>query len=123
MRVKRIYFFRALLESHKQALLNKLEETDDPPLVLHLASLILFQNVTQNMVNASGRFVTNILGVLEKRLPAEDYQPVHQYHSNLFCFFFLVCSFTILIFPLTINLSHLYCHCSSSFEILQVERR
>ncbi|KAK7605267.1 hypothetical protein V9T40_007125 [Parthenolecanium corni] len=78
---------KALLESHKQALLNKLEETDDPPLVLHLASLILFQNVTQNMVNASGRFVTNILGVLEKRLPAEDYQPVHQYHTLVLKFF------------------------------------
>lgn len=75
---------RALLESHKQALLNKLGETDDPPLVLHLASLILFQNVTQNMVSASGRFVANILNILEKRLPAEDYQPFQHYHSKFF---------------------------------------
>lgn len=106
---------RALLESHKQALLNKLEETDDPPLVLHLASLILFQNVTQNIVNASGRFVAIILNILEKRLPAEDYQLLQQYHSKLFSRLIFA---VINMFFFSCNPSHLYSLYSSSFETL-----
>ncbi len=73
--------YRILLESHKQALVEKLKETEDPPLVLHLASLILFQTVSQSMLNASGRFVSNILQWLEKRLPGEGFETLRHYQS------------------------------------------
>lgn len=73
--------YRSLLESHKQALIEKLKETDSPSLILHLVSLILFQSVTQNMLNASGRFVSNILNFIEKRLPADAFAILQRYHG------------------------------------------
>lgn len=74
---------RNLLESHKQALIEKLKETsDNPPVVLHLAVLILFQNVTQSMLTASGRFVADILGFLNGRLPDDNFATLQQYHGK-----------------------------------------
>lgn len=77
----KFFVFRTLLESHRQALLEKLKETEDPPLVLHLASLVLFQNVTQNILNASGRFVSNILSLLDGRMDKEKLSVILHYHG------------------------------------------
>ncbi|XP_065225139.1 E3 UFM1-protein ligase 1 homolog isoform X2 [Planococcus citri] len=74
---------KTLLESHRQALIEKLKETEDPPLVLHLVLLILFQNITQNILNASGRFVSNILSLLGERIDENNFAVLQQYHGNV----------------------------------------
>lgn len=73
--------------------MEKLKETENPPLVLHLATLILFQNVTQNMLNASGRFVSNILSLINGRIAEEDYSILQQYYGQLTVIVFTTSAF------------------------------
>ncbi|XP_075226731.1 UFM1 specific ligase 1 [Lycorma delicatula] len=72
---------RPQMLAHRQALLQQMMDTDDPALTLHLASLIIFQNVTQTMLHASGRFVSNILLFLTSHLSQEDYDVLQNYHD------------------------------------------
>ncbi|PSN54204.1 E3 UFM1-protein ligase 1 [Blattella germanica] len=72
---------RPQLLAHRQALLEQLSTSDDPALVLHLTSLILFQAVTQTMLHASGRFVSNILTYLHSHLTAEVFNTLQRYHD------------------------------------------
>lgn len=79
------FFFnvrRALLESHKKALLDKLAETDDPPLVFHLVCTILFQEASQTIIVVPGRFVSNIMNFLKPRLINTVYAQLQNYHSK-----------------------------------------
>jgi len=104
------------MEAHKQALIDKLKETDSPSLVLHLVCLILYQMTTQNMLNASGRFVSNILHVLKNRLPPETNELLQRYHGELPLF--------------SLRYRHFVCYniriffiFRTSFESFQVERK
>lgn len=72
---------KALLESHKKALLDKLAETDDPPLVFHLVCTILFQEASQTIIVVPGRFVSNIMNFLKPRLINTVYAQLQNYHS------------------------------------------
>lgn len=60
---------RQALFLHRQALTEQLKETEDPALVLHLTSVLLFQASTQCMLNAPGRCVPQIIGTLIGRIP------------------------------------------------------
>lgn len=62
--------FRQALFVHRQALTEQLKETEDPALVLHLTSVLLFQASTQCMLHAPGRCVPQIIGTLTGRIPA-----------------------------------------------------
>lgn len=66
---------------HRQALLEQLAGAEDPALVLHLTTLILFQAVTQTMLHASGRFVSNILTHLQSHVTAEAFNTLQRYHD------------------------------------------
>ncbi|KAJ0061046.1 hypothetical protein NL108_004766, partial [Boleophthalmus pectinirostris] len=59
---------RQTLFVHRQALLEQLRDTEDPALVLHLTSVLLFQACTQNMLHAPGRCVPQIIGTLTGRI-------------------------------------------------------
>ncbi|XP_069679850.1 E3 UFM1-protein ligase 1 homolog [Periplaneta americana] len=72
---------RPQLLGHRQALLEQLTASEDPALVLHLTSLILFQAVTQTMLHASGRFVSNILTYLQSHVTAEVFNTLQRYHD------------------------------------------
>uniref|UniRef100_A0A1B6D5T8 E3 UFM1-protein ligase 1 homolog n=1 Tax=Clastoptera arizonana TaxID=38151 RepID=A0A1B6D5T8_9HEMI len=72
---------RPQLLAHRQALLQQLESTDDPALVLHVTCLILFQACTQTMIQASGRFVSVILQYLAPQLSIEINQSLKDYHD------------------------------------------
>ncbi|KAJ9587791.1 hypothetical protein L9F63_018774 [Diploptera punctata] len=72
---------RTTILAHRQALLEQLAGADDPALVLHLTSLILFQAATQTMLHASGRFVSNILTYLHSHLTAEVFNSLQKYHD------------------------------------------
>ena len=54
----------------RQALIEQLSAATDAALVLHLAVLLLFHTVTQTVLNASGRFVPQIISYLQPHLPA-----------------------------------------------------
>ncbi|KAG8228820.1 hypothetical protein J437_LFUL008316 [Ladona fulva] len=73
---------KSQLQAHRYALLERLSAvTDDPALALHLASLILFQAVTGNILHASGKFVPTILSYLRPHLPNDINQSLQSYHD------------------------------------------
>jgi len=72
---------RPQLQGHHQALLEQLTSSEDPALVLHLTTLILFQVVSQTMLHASGRFVSHILTYLQSHVTAEIFNALQQYHD------------------------------------------
>jgi E3 UFM1-protein ligase 1 len=55
---------RQIILTHKQGLLDQLFKCNDPSLVLHLATLVIFTIATGNMLHASGKFVSSILDFL-----------------------------------------------------------
>ncbi|XP_031141526.2 E3 UFM1-protein ligase 1 [Sander lucioperca] len=72
---------RQALFVHRQALSEQLKETEDPALVLHLASVLLFQGSTHSMLHAPGRCVPQIIGTLTGRIPTEQQQLLSAYQS------------------------------------------
>lgn len=85
-----LFRHRPQLLGHRQALLEQLTSSADPALVLHLTALILFQAMTQTMLHASGRFVSNILTYLQPHLSAEVFNTLQRYHGEFFVLFFIV---------------------------------
>ncbi|XP_056620823.1 E3 UFM1-protein ligase 1 [Triplophysa dalaica] len=72
---------RQALFVHRQALLEQLREAEDPALVLHLTSILLFQNTTHCMLHAPGRCVPHIIGFLESKIPKDHYKLLSEYQS------------------------------------------
>uniref|UniRef100_A0A671SYJ4 E3 UFM1-protein ligase 1 n=1 Tax=Sinocyclocheilus anshuiensis TaxID=1608454 RepID=A0A671SYJ4_9TELE len=66
---------RQALFVHRQALSEQLRDTEDPALVLHLTSVLLFQNVTHCMLHAPGRCVPHIIGFLQSKIPESEERP------------------------------------------------
>lgn len=66
---------------HRQALTEQLKETEDPALVLHLTSVLLFQASTHCMLHAPGRCVPQIIGTLTGRIPTEQQQLLSTYQG------------------------------------------
>lgn len=81
-----LFCFRPQLLGHRQALLEQLTSSEDPALVLHLTTLILFQAVSQTMLHASGRFVSHILTYLQSHVTAEVFSALQQYHGEFFVY-------------------------------------
>ncbi|XP_075939736.1 E3 UFM1-protein ligase 1 [Anarhichas minor] len=72
---------RQALFLHRQALTEQLKEAEDPALVLHLTSVLLFQASTQCMLHAPGRCVPQIIGTLTGRISTEQQQLLSAYQS------------------------------------------
>ncbi|KAB0802921.1 hypothetical protein PPYR_05107 [Photinus pyralis] len=72
---------KLVISNHKHALLEQLDKCDDSALTLHLASLIIFVTVTQNMLHASGRHVSSILTYLKQYLGADQFSELSSYHD------------------------------------------
>lgn len=62
-------FLRQVLFQHRQALIEQLKVTEDPALVLHLTSVLLFQFSTHCMLHAPGRSVPQIINFLSGKIP------------------------------------------------------
>ncbi|CRK97918.1 CLUMA_CG011293, isoform A [Clunio marinus] len=63
---------KQIILTHKQGLLDQLYKCNDPSLVLHLASLVIFTIATGNMLHASGKFVSSILDFLALGILSDD---------------------------------------------------
>ncbi|XP_073672653.1 E3 UFM1-protein ligase 1 [Garra rufa] len=72
---------RQSLFVHRQALSEQLRDTEDPALVLHLTSVLLFQNVTHCMLHAPGRCVPQIISFLQGKIPEDQHKLLSQYQS------------------------------------------
>ncbi|XP_038582929.1 E3 UFM1-protein ligase 1 [Micropterus salmoides] len=72
---------RQALFMHRQALSEQLKEAEDPALVLHLTSVLLFQASTHSMLHAPGRCVPQIIGTLTGRIPTDQQQLLSSYQS------------------------------------------
>lgn len=60
---------KANVSHQRQVLIEQLSAAKDAALVLHVAVLLLFLTVTQTILNASGRFVPQIISFLQPHLP------------------------------------------------------
>lgn len=62
-------------------MLEQLSNCQDPALTLHLAVLVVFTIATQNMLHASGKYVSSILSFLQPYLSPEQSEPLRDYHD------------------------------------------
>jgi len=74
---------RLVILNHKHGLLDQLDKCDDPALVLHLSTLIIFISATQNILHASGRHVAAILAFLKQYLSVEQSAELMSYHDSV----------------------------------------
>uniref|UniRef100_A0A8C7DE43 E3 UFM1-protein ligase 1 n=1 Tax=Oncorhynchus kisutch TaxID=8019 RepID=A0A8C7DE43_ONCKI len=72
---------RQALFLHRQALIEQLKETEDPALILHLTSVLLFQASTHCMLHAPGRCVPQIIGTLVGRVSEEQHRLLTGYQG------------------------------------------
>ncbi|KAJ8275053.1 hypothetical protein COCON_G00096780 [Conger conger] len=72
---------RQALFQHRQALMEQLKVTEDPALVLHLTSVLLFQLHTHCMLHAPGRCVPQIIGTLVGRVPEDQHRLLSRYQT------------------------------------------
>ncbi|TRY68005.1 hypothetical protein DNTS_007254 [Danionella cerebrum] len=72
---------RQALFVHRQALLEQLRDAEDPALVLHLTSVLLFQSVTHSMLHAPGRCVPHIIAFLKSKISEEQHQLLSQFQA------------------------------------------
>ncbi|NWW75854.1 UFL1 ligase, partial [Climacteris rufus] len=72
---------RQVLFQHRQALIEQLKVTEDPALVLHLTSVLLFQFSTHCMLHAPGRSVPQIINFLSGKVPEDQHSLLVKYQG------------------------------------------
>ncbi|XP_058163147.1 E3 UFM1-protein ligase 1 [Dasypus novemcinctus] len=72
---------RQMLFQHRQALTEQLKVTEDPALILHLTSVLLFQFLTHSMLHAPGRCVPQIIAFLNSKIPEDQYTLLVKYQG------------------------------------------
>ncbi|KAK1338169.1 hypothetical protein QTO34_001282 [Cnephaeus nilssonii] len=72
---------RQILFQHRQALAEQLKVTEDPALILHLTSVLLFQSSTHSMLHAPGRCVPQIIALLKSKIPEDQHTLLVKYQG------------------------------------------
>uniref|UniRef100_A0A8D0TPJ8 E3 UFM1-protein ligase 1 n=1 Tax=Sus scrofa TaxID=9823 RepID=A0A8D0TPJ8_PIG len=72
---------RQILFQHRQALTEQLKVTEDPALILHLTSVLLFQFLTHSMLHAPGRCVPQIIAFLSSKIPEDQHTLLVKYQG------------------------------------------
>ncbi|KAM4817508.1 E3 UFM1-protein ligase 1 [Urocitellus parryii] len=72
---------RQILFQHRQALAEQLKVTEDPALILHLTSILLFQFSTHSMLHAPGRCVPQIITFLNNKIPEDQHTLLVKYQG------------------------------------------
>ncbi|KAK3097920.1 hypothetical protein FSP39_014469 [Pinctada imbricata] len=65
---------RQLIFNHRQALLENIKYESDPAMLLHEASVILFQTYTQTMIHVPGKCVPQVIAHLQPHMEADKHQ-------------------------------------------------
>uniref|UniRef100_A0A4W3J0Y8 E3 UFM1-protein ligase 1 n=1 Tax=Callorhinchus milii TaxID=7868 RepID=A0A4W3J0Y8_CALMI len=76
-----VLFSRQVIFQHRQALIEQLKITEDPALVLHLTSVLLFQLSTHNMLHAPGRCVPQLITFLLTKIPEDQHKVLVKYQG------------------------------------------
>ena len=79
---------RQIIFNHRQSLIDQLEKCTEPALTLHLCSLIIFIIQNNSILQASGKFVPQILAKITPTLPEEQRDFVKSYQSKVQTLFF-----------------------------------
>uniref|UniRef100_A0A8D0CBF6 E3 UFM1-protein ligase 1 n=1 Tax=Salvator merianae TaxID=96440 RepID=A0A8D0CBF6_SALMN len=72
---------RQILFQHRQALAEQLKVTEDPALILHLTSALLFQFSTHCMLHAPGRCVPQLITFLSTKIPEDHHSLLVKYQG------------------------------------------
>ncbi|XP_006865914.1 PREDICTED: E3 UFM1-protein ligase 1 [Chrysochloris asiatica] len=72
---------RQILFQHRQALAEQLKVSEDPALILHLTSVLLFQFLTHSMLHAPGRCVPQIIAFLNSKIPEDQHTLLVKYQG------------------------------------------
>ncbi|XP_008575948.1 PREDICTED: E3 UFM1-protein ligase 1, partial [Galeopterus variegatus] len=72
---------RQILFQHRQAVAEQLKVTEDPALILHLTSVLLFQFSTHTMLHAPGRCVPQIIAFLNSKIPEDQHTLLVKYQG------------------------------------------
>ncbi|XP_066555162.1 E3 UFM1-protein ligase 1 isoform X2 [Amia ocellicauda] len=72
---------RQAVFQHRQALTEHLKVTEDPALVLHLTSVLLFQLSTHCMLHAPGRCVPQIIAALSAKISEDHHKLLSKYQG------------------------------------------
>ncbi|XP_077018544.1 E3 UFM1-protein ligase 1 isoform X1 [Tamandua tetradactyla] len=72
---------RQTLFQHRQALTEQLKVTEDPALILHLTSVLLFQFLTHSVLHAPGRCVPQIIAFLNNKIPEDQHTLLVKYQG------------------------------------------
>ncbi|XP_028903049.1 E3 UFM1-protein ligase 1 [Ornithorhynchus anatinus] len=72
---------RQVLFQHRQVLIEQLRVSEDPALILHLTSVLLFQFSTHCMLHAPGRCVPQIVSFLSNKIPEDQHSLLVQFHG------------------------------------------
>ena len=72
---------RQLLHDHYQSLLASLSEEQDPSMVLHLVTVLLFHQHTGSMIHITGRLVPHTTSLLSRHLLPDEYLRVLHYQD------------------------------------------
>ncbi|KAE8602866.1 hypothetical protein XENTR_v10014157 [Xenopus tropicalis] len=72
---------RQIMFQHRHALIEQLKVTEDPALVLHLTSVLMFQLTTHCMLHAPGRCVPQIIAFLHTKIPEDQHKLLVNYQT------------------------------------------
>jgi len=74
---------KQLLQSHRAAILEKLQQEQDSAILLHLAVSLAFQNVHQAMLHCSGRMIPQIIAFLSPKLEENLRHLIAAFHEKV----------------------------------------
>lgn len=74
---------KQLLQSHRAALIEKLQLEEDPAILLHLAVSLAFQNAHQSMLHCSGRLIPQVIAFLAPKLDDELRLQISAFQDNV----------------------------------------
>jgi 4-hydroxy-3-methylbut-2-enyl diphosphate reductase IspH len=72
---------RNVISEHRQSLIQQLNESTEAALTLHLAVLLLFQANHNEMIQASGKFVPQLISFLRPVLEPNTFALLHNYQE------------------------------------------
>jgi len=74
---------KQLLQSHRVALMERLQAEEDPSLALHLAVSLAFHNAHQAMIHINGRLIPQVIAFLTPRLDADLKRLINDVQANV----------------------------------------
>ncbi|XP_077864650.1 E3 UFM1-protein ligase 1-like isoform X2 [Saccoglossus kowalevskii] len=72
---------RQLIFNHRQALAEQIRNEEEPAMLLHLCSVMLFQTYTNCMIHVPGRCVPQLIAFLADEIPSEHHEQLLKFQG------------------------------------------